>query len=247
MAEVKYINQEGIHNKFWSYDVDGNKVTYRWGRVGLKGQSKTKEYSSNQAAMSDVWKLVSQKEKKGYRVVEEEELKREVRVAQKLGVQFKIQDLKWVHRNSNKLTEIDEYDPNKWVYVEIVNSWKKDVTRLLLGKRESYRLGAGIMKGSFREMHIGEIAPVSDFSFANAVRSYLNELAAEVFEIVDRTVKIAAGGVRRLSLGCGSKSKVTLTKSETDNVVKQVASTRSSVNTKVLRKFAALGARRLTL
>ena len=29
-----YINNKDHHNKFWQYEIIGNKVKYSWGRIG---------------------------------------------------------------------------------------------------------------------------------------------------------------------------------------------------------------------
>ena len=55
--------------KFWEVGQDGTTVTVRFGRLGGTGQVKTKELASAAAAAAQVAKLVSEKEKKGYREV----------------------------------------------------------------------------------------------------------------------------------------------------------------------------------
>ncbi|WP_330277103.1 DUF4132 domain-containing protein [Lentzea sp. NBC_00516] len=53
--------------KFWEVGQAGAVVTVRFGRLGTAGQSQTKELTSEAAAAAHVAKLVSEKEKKGYR------------------------------------------------------------------------------------------------------------------------------------------------------------------------------------
>ncbi len=61
--------QEGTSDKFWEVQVEGSQVTTRWGRTGTAGQSKTKEYASETAALADAQKQLEEKLKKGYREV----------------------------------------------------------------------------------------------------------------------------------------------------------------------------------
>lgn len=59
--------REGTSQKFWEIEVQGKKHTVTFGRIGSPGQSKTKSFSSPDAAQSDADKLVAEKRKKGYR------------------------------------------------------------------------------------------------------------------------------------------------------------------------------------
>ncbi len=53
-------------NKFWEITITGNTHTVRYGKIGSEGQSKTKEFASEEEAEKDAEKLVSSKKKKGY-------------------------------------------------------------------------------------------------------------------------------------------------------------------------------------
>jgi len=56
-----------VDSKFWEYSIDAdNTVTYRWGKIGSGGQSKTEDHANAASAQKAVDKLVRQKEKKGY-------------------------------------------------------------------------------------------------------------------------------------------------------------------------------------
>lgn len=57
---------EGASNKFWEIDIDGDKVTTRWGRQGTDGQSKTKTFADSAAAKKEFDKLIKEKTEKGY-------------------------------------------------------------------------------------------------------------------------------------------------------------------------------------
>jgi predicted DNA-binding WGR domain protein len=53
-------------SKFWEISIDGNDVTVRFGRIGAKGQTRTKTFTSTAAAKSHAEKLVGEKTGKGY-------------------------------------------------------------------------------------------------------------------------------------------------------------------------------------
>ena len=60
---------EGSSSKFWAIAVDGNSHTVSYGRIGTKGQTKTKSFADGAAATKDAEKLIGQKTRKGYKEV----------------------------------------------------------------------------------------------------------------------------------------------------------------------------------
>ena len=60
---------DGTSSKFWQIAVDGASHTVDFGRIGTKGQSKTKTFASEKAATTDAEKLVKEKLAKGYHEV----------------------------------------------------------------------------------------------------------------------------------------------------------------------------------
>ena len=69
--KAQLIYQDDSSNKFWNIVVEGNKHTVNYGRVGTAGQSKTKEFASEEAALKDANKVMASKMKKGYKAVAE--------------------------------------------------------------------------------------------------------------------------------------------------------------------------------
>src|SRR5207344_1937051 len=61
-----YAELDENSNKFWEGEVDGGAVHYRWGRVGDKGQAKTKQFSDPYTAKHERDKMVKKKILKGY-------------------------------------------------------------------------------------------------------------------------------------------------------------------------------------
>jgi len=53
-------------SKFWQIEVEGNTHTVKYGKTGAKGQTKTKIFTDEVAAIKDAKKLISAKIKKGY-------------------------------------------------------------------------------------------------------------------------------------------------------------------------------------
>ena len=53
-------------SKFWNIELQGNSHTVKYGRMGTEGQTKTKEFDSEEAAKKDFDKSVAAKIAKGY-------------------------------------------------------------------------------------------------------------------------------------------------------------------------------------
>lgn len=58
--------QDDKSSKFWEIERDGAELTTRWGRIGTKGQTGTKRYTSEAAAEAELDKQVRGKTSKGY-------------------------------------------------------------------------------------------------------------------------------------------------------------------------------------
>ena len=66
-----YEFKEGSSNKFWEITLSGNSFTTRWGKIGTKGQEKTQSFSNPIEAKREYEKLVNEKTKKGYELVDD--------------------------------------------------------------------------------------------------------------------------------------------------------------------------------
>jgi len=62
------VQQKAEHNKFWAgrLDENTNTVETRWGRIGTKGQSQTKTFSSTYQAANFLENKLHEKRRKGY-------------------------------------------------------------------------------------------------------------------------------------------------------------------------------------
>jgi DNA ligase-1 len=56
----------GSSSKFWEVSHAGSEMTTRWGRIGSSGQSKTKSFADEAAAVKAAEKLVAEKTAEGY-------------------------------------------------------------------------------------------------------------------------------------------------------------------------------------
>jgi len=245
MAKHNYVCQEDHHNKSWSYEeIGSDQVRIQWGRVGETGQEQIKDFGSQSARDRFIDKKVAEKEAKGYKLVTSEQLQQEVKTAQELGTQNKIGRIQWVSRMGNNLTFIGNYDPTRYVYVEILNSWTKETTRLLLNKTDSLILEGEIQEEG-RKIKFGraDVASGEGHKFVEAVRAYLKRLYSKVKEVM--SVKFAAIGARKLNLGDDEDEN----EQSVAPVMQEVYSTvaEAGASQQVVAKFAALGHRVLDL
>jgi predicted DNA-binding WGR domain protein len=234
--------KEATANKWWSYEIKGRSVLVKWGRVGLDGEQQTKEFDTDYEMQRFVETKMREKRKKGYGEVTEQKLRQEKTIAEKLGHQNKIQRMEFVdwraksEPSSGKLRVLLRYDPEKAVYIEIVNSWSKDIRRLLLTKTESWEIRS-CAEGSRVIEFEGLTRPPENF--VEAVRTALRALYAKVVEVV--TQRFAALGARNLG-----DDDTPISESTVLSIVQAVGES-ASADASVVQKFAALGARVLEL
>jgi len=101
METVHLIHNEGKHNKFWSYDIYNDyTVVCRWGRLGTKGQSNRKEFKSSWTAEDFATNKMGQKIRKGYKVVDDGQLKLAKIRGELVGPECKVVDLCFVEKES---------------------------------------------------------------------------------------------------------------------------------------------------
>ncbi len=64
--------QDSKSNKFWEIETSGKTFTVRFGKIDTKGQTQTKEFATEEQCLKEANKLVSEKLKKGYKEVIQE-------------------------------------------------------------------------------------------------------------------------------------------------------------------------------
>jgi len=240
MAEKIYHCTESKSNKRWSFTIQGNDVLVKFGRIGLAGQEKLHSFSNAGARDEFIADKVAEKMKKGYKEINKEKLSEEIETAQDLGTQFKFNRIEWVDKKNKTLSITTNYDPSRFVYVEVLNSWSKEVIRLLLGKNETYKIDG--VSESDRIIECASIFASTD-SFAGAARRYLQRLSKKVQAVV--IIKLAALGVRKLNLDdeddAEGVSQVTAAP-DLNELVNE-----SGASSQVISRFAGLGKRLLNI
>jgi predicted DNA-binding WGR domain protein len=66
----RYEFVEGASKKFWEIALEGSSFTTTYGRIGTDGQMSMKEYDSEEKAQKEYDKLIAEKTKKGYALVD---------------------------------------------------------------------------------------------------------------------------------------------------------------------------------
>lgn len=235
-----YLCQEEQHNKLWRYTVNNLSVTTEFGRVGQSLRATTKSFGSLIERDRFIAQKIREKERKGYVLATSKKVKEETQTAQQLGTQYKISRMLFVSQKGNKLSRITNYDPKKFVYVEVLNSWKKTITRLLLSKTQSFEITGGVSENG-RTITYGTKTLTSS-SFIAGVRGVLRRLSEQVVELV-KTVKFAAAGARKLFDDDGEPSAAAAPAFA--SILSQVD--HAGVDDKIVSKFASMGARVLEL
>lgn len=137
------IHQGDEHNKFWaaSWDDKTNEVNVRWGRLGTKGQSQTKKFGGNYAAVNFIDNKFREKRRKGYsdqfngKPITQATMDRLHTEAAIVGTQNKCHDFKWVEIEMEAggavyFKEIPEerlYDPDCHPAILVDFETRKDV------------------------------------------------------------------------------------------------------------------------
>lgn len=66
MARREFQLTDAKSNKFWAISAEGSSTTVEWGRIGTKGQSKSKDFASEAEAQASHDALVREKLRTGY-------------------------------------------------------------------------------------------------------------------------------------------------------------------------------------
>lgn len=66
----RYEFSEGKSNKFWTISLSGSSFTTRYGKIGSSGTTTTKDFATPAAARTAYDKLIAEKTKKGYALVD---------------------------------------------------------------------------------------------------------------------------------------------------------------------------------
>lgn len=240
------------HNKFWQYEVKGTTVNFKWGRVGGSEDSNSKTFATEALMEAFVAQKMREKKKKGYVETNEGQLKEQVQVAKALGSHNKIRRLEFVRQVGSKgkvnkgggtLSRLLEYDPDEWIYAEILDSWTKDVTYILLNKGSAYQIEAGGLTENKQKRTIEyDSLSIPDAKFVNGLRTQLNLLSAKVAKVVKKVVGLG----KRLVMGAVAAQDSDQEVEVQDPTVEELAE-ESGSSSQVVNKLVGLGSRILSL
>ena len=247
-------------NAFWSYEYldDGTSATVKFGRIGSTGGTSTKDYGSSSKRDREIQKKIDEKLREGYKVETEEGLQKELEVVEALGTQQKIQNIYYVTEKSPQVLgrsgpnsfQFDyskngkDYNPDLGIIVEVLNSWSKETTWLLLTKKDSQELTSVKVPAKSTNSITANTIDCYKTSWVKAIRKYLSDTAKAVAKIVTQQFGMAT---RKLQLGDEVEDEDTEVKTAAIMTTVQEQKVGGGMGEQVLMSFAGLGDRVLEL
>src|SRR5688572_15486077 len=67
---ARYEFSEGSSNKFWEITLEGTRYKVRYGKIGANGQTTVKDFGTEEKAKKEYDKIIAEKVKKGYVLVD---------------------------------------------------------------------------------------------------------------------------------------------------------------------------------
>lgn len=244
-TKENYICSEKQSNKFWGYTVNNKEVFVKWGRMGIDNFCSKNYYFDNSYDRDEfINKKVSEKLKKGYKKVNDTKLKDESNLAKILGNRNKIKRILWVRKNGNKLEELPNYNHNEYIYVEILDSYKKNISRFILNQNDSWEIYDSIIEQN-GVITYGSMGKVDIFNkFVRGIREVLKKLSLEIVEIISAR-QFGTIGKRNLFGFETEKNNSNKNEDIFENAIKNIDT--SMVDDSVISKFASLGKRALII
>ena len=107
--------QDAISNKFWTGEAAGTRQIISFGAVGTQGRTSEKQFASAEACLADTVKLISQKIKKGYVKLAENEAipKKSVDSPDEISQQFFWRSIE--KSNKKRTAHWSEYDADEHI------------------------------------------------------------------------------------------------------------------------------------
>lgn len=149
----KFINQDKLSNKFWNIEINGKIQKISYGKIDTKGREGIKEFASEAECVEETNKLISQKLKKGYVELTENDIipiKEELSIADKADIYF------WEaisKSNKYKNANWSEYDVEEHLenLTELLSKYGKE--RLILFEKT--------LREKLQKLYTAEIAELS--------------------------------------------------------------------------------------
>lgn len=118
-----WVCQEDKHNKWWTYEISGNSVTTKFGRIGQNGQSSTKSFGDSWSRDGYAGKKLAEKTAKGYNPVSKEQFDLLRLQAEIMGTGNKVEQTLLLIESGDKLYAMPNesaYDPSLKLCIGVV-------------------------------------------------------------------------------------------------------------------------------
>lgn len=172
------INQNGVSDKFWNIEYEGNTQKIVFGKTGTKGRETIKEFTDENECIRESEKLISQKIKKGYTEIlgnAEIPQKAELSEAEKTGIYF------W-----EAIEKSNKYKSAHWSEYDIDEHLENLTTYLSRFGKERLVLFEKTLQEKLSELYTAEIAELSiilecEFTSENGIYTFNDYLSDDGF------------------------------------------------------------------
>lgn len=172
------INQNGVSDKFWNIEYEGNTQKIVFGKTGTKGRETIKEFTDENECIRESEKLISQKIKKGYTEIlgnAEIPQKAELSEAEKTGIYF------W-----EAIGKSNKYKSAHWSEYDIDEHLENLTTYLSRFGKERLVLFEKTLQEKLSELYTAEIAELSiilecEFTSENGIYTFNDYLSDDGF------------------------------------------------------------------
>lgn len=172
------INQNGVSDKFWNIEYEGNTQKIVFGKTGTKGRETIKEFTDENECIRESEKLISQKIKKGYTEIlgnAEIPQKAELSEAEKADIYF------W-----EAIEKSNKYKSAHWSEYDIDEHLENLTTYLSRFGKERLVLFEKTLQEKLSELYTAEIAELSiilecEFTSENGIYTFNDYLSDDGF------------------------------------------------------------------
>ncbi|MDR2235000.1 MAG: DUF4240 domain-containing protein [Chryseobacterium sp.] len=173
-----FINQEELSDKFWNIDYAGTTQKISFGKTGTKGRETVKEFADEKECIRESEKLISQKIKKGYTEIQEND---EIPQKKELSDQEKADLYFW-----EAIEKSNKYKKAHWSEYDIDEHLENLTAYLSKFGRERLVLFEKTLQEKLSELYTAEIAELSiilecDFKKENGTYIYDEYLSDDGF------------------------------------------------------------------
>ncbi|UTX49867.1 DUF4240 domain-containing protein [Chryseobacterium sp. MA9] len=148
-----FINQEELSDKFWNIEYSGTTQKITFGKSGTKGRETIKEFADEKECIRESEKLISQKIKKGYTEIQDNEevpQKKELSENEKADIYF------W-----EAIEKSNKYKKAHWSEYDIDEHLENLTAYLAKFRKERLILFEKTLQEKLSELYTAEIAELS--------------------------------------------------------------------------------------